>query len=123
MKFLKDIDFVAMVLSVEIFFYGCYLLYEDTYFAQRFDLNTLTPSLENGIGVLCMVIAVTKLLGIIKNIRVLKRIGIIGMSLVWAMIVGLYIFEAFNGGFLGLIWSVPILMICLRIARRGDYIE
>ena len=123
MKTLRDIDFVALVVAVETFFYGLYLLCADTYFVQRFDIHSFTPMLENSLGVVCTLIGLTKIVGLRKHILVMKRVGIVGMCFIWGMVVGLYLFEALNGNFLGLIWSVPTLTLCLRVARRGDYVE
>lgn len=119
----KDTDFVAYIMSIETFLFGLYLIYSNNYLIERFSLLAVSTSLENLIGSMFALISFIKISGLITGNKQLKRIGIISMIIVWSLVVGLYIFEAFNFQFLGLIFTVPTLVLCLRIARRGDFVE
>lgn len=119
----RDTDFVAYIMSIETFLFGLYLIYSNNYLIERFSLWVLSPSLENLIGSAFILISLVKVSGLVTGNKHLKRIGIISMLIVWALVVGLYIFEAFKLQFLGLIFTLPILVLCLRIARRGDFVE
>lgn len=119
----KDTDFLAYLISGATLFYGLNLIYSDNYLIERFSLWALSPMVEDLIGLAFIIIAGIEIIGLKSVNKHMKRIGIISMIILWALIVGLYIFEAFDFQFLGLILTVPILVICLRIARRGDYIE
>lgn len=119
----KDTDFLAYLISGATLFYGLNLIYSDNYLIERFSLWAMSPIVEDLIGLVFVIIAGIEITGLKLVNKHMKRIGIISMIILWALIVGLYIFEAFDFQFLGLILTVPILVICLRIARRGDYIE
>lgn len=115
----KDTDFIAYVMTYATLAYGMYLMFTNDYLIERFSLWEITSNFENAIGLAVCIVAVVKIIGLITGNKHMKRIGIIGMCIVWAAIVGLYIFEAFNLQFLGLILTLSFLVLCLRIARRG----
>lgn len=119
----QDADFVAYVCSLTTLAYGAYILYADSYLTERFGLWGLSATGENLIGIAIMIVSIVKLYGLFTDNKLMKRLGIIAMIVVWALIVGLYIFEALNLQFLGLTLTAPILVLCLRIARRGDFVE
>lgn len=118
-----DTNFVALVMSLVTFFYGLFLKSNGHHLITRFAFLTISPLLENIFGWLFAIIAIIKILGIWKDIKPLKRLGIVGMIILWAIVVGIYLLEALKFNFFGLIFTSPILILCLRIARRGDYVE
>ncbi len=119
----RDTDFIAYVMSYTTFFYGLCLIFTEDYLIERFLLWGVSSNIENTIGVIFIIISCIQLIGLKTSNKHMKRSGIISMCLVWAMVVGLYIFEAFDLQFIGLILTAPILVLCLRIARRGDFVE
>lgn len=120
---IKDIDFVAYVMSFTTVAYGLYIFNTDRYIIDRFSLLGVSNNAENMFGLFILAAAVIKLLGLKTQNKVLKRIGIVSLIVVWSLVVGVYIFEALKLQFLGLTFTLPVLVLCLRIARRGDFVE
>lgn len=119
----EDTDFESYLLAFQTFAYGLFIFFSNRYLVDRFSISSISPSVEDITGWIILLIAIAKFIGLYKNIKALRRLGIVGMTVIWAFIVGLYVFEALDFQFLGLIMTLPVLIRCLRVARRGDYTD
>src|SRR5699024_3660456 len=91
---IKDIDFVAYVISFTSIAYGLYIIYTDRYIIDRFSLWGISNDTENMFGLFIVAVAVMKILGLKTQNKHLKRIGIVSLIVAWSLVVGLYVFEA-----------------------------
>lgn len=118
----KDNDFIASVVSIVTLLYGLNVVFSNGYLIERFSFWLMSSNIENVVGFVFAVVALVKLIGIRTDNKQLKRIGIVLMTMLWAAIFSLYVLEAFKLSFLGVIFTFLPLVLCLRIARRGDFV-
>lgn len=119
----KDNDFIASVVSIVTLLYGLNVTFSNGYLIERFSFWMMSSNVENAVGFIFAVVAIVKLIGLKTGNKRLKRLGIIFMTMLWAAIFSLYVLEAFKLNFLGVIFTFLPLVLCLRIARRGDFVE
>lgn len=119
----KDNDFVASAVSIVTLLYGLNVIFSDGYLIERFSFWDMPANFENVVGFIFVATALVKIIGLKKEDKRLKKIGIVFMTILWTAIFTLYVFEAFKLSFLGLIFTSLPLVLCLRIARRGDFVE
>lgn len=118
----NDNDFTAYLISLTTFLYGLNLMFLGGYLTNNFMFLGLTHHTENLISILFLISSMFKSVGIYKCNKKMKKIGIIMLSISWSIIVSLSLLEAvFNHSFSALILTAPILIFCLRIARRGEF--
>ncbi|EDP68561.1 hypothetical protein CAT7_04824 [Carnobacterium sp. AT7] len=119
----KDNDFIASVVSIVTLLYGLNVIFSNGYLIERFSFWMMSSNVENVIGLIFALVALANLIGLKTGNKRLKRLGIVFMTMLWAAIFSLYVLEAFKLKFLGLIFTFLPLVLCLRIARRGDFVE
>lgn len=118
----KDNDFIASVVSIVTLLYGLNVIFSNGYLIERFSFWMMSSNAENVIGFIFAVVAVANLIGLRTGNKHLKRLGVVFMTMLWSAIFSLYVLEAFKLSFLGLIFTFLPLVLCLRIARRGDFV-
>ena len=119
----KDNDFIASVVSIVTLLYGLNVIFSNGYLIERFSFWMMSSNVENVIGLIFTLVALANLIGLKTGNKRLKRLGIVFMTMLWAAIFSLYVLEAFKLNFLGVIFTFLPLVLCLRIARRGDFVE
>lgn len=113
-------DFYAVLTSVVTILFGLLVIWTDSFFNSKVELFQVSETAEFCFGILAIAISIVKLLGLFYNNKPMKRIGIVVIVAIWAMVTALYFVNLY---LFGLIFSGYILAVSLRIARRGDYIE
>lgn len=114
--------FYGFSIAVLSLVYGGFLLvfgdYMNTLFARLFDVIPDWP-----IALWLIVGALIKLVGIRKEHKKLKRIGIVLLSAVWTAIAAVYIVYSFTTGYPNpsFLFLVFIVVVCYRVSKKGDF--
>lgn len=114
--------FYGFSIAVLSLAYGGFLLifgdYMNTLFTRLFEVIPDWP-----IALWLIVGAVIKLIGIHKQHKKLKRIGIVLLSAVWTAIAAVYTVYSFTVGYPNPSFLIMafIVVVCYRVSKKGDF--
>lgn len=114
--------FYGFSIAVLSLVYGGFLLvfgdYMHSLFSKLFDIIPDWP-----IALWLIGSSLIKLVGIRKEHKMLKRIGIVLLSAVWTAIAAVYTVFSFTTGYPSpsFIFLAFIVVVCYRVARKGDF--
>ncbi|MFE2777504.1 hypothetical protein ACFXEB_06670 [Aerococcus urinaeequi] len=118
----EPFPFYGFSIAVLSLCYGGFLLifgdYMDGLFTTLFEVIPDWP-----IAVFLIGSAVIKLLGIHKQHKKLKRIGIVLLSAVWTAIAAVYAVYSFTVGYPNPSFLIMafIVVVCYRVSKKGDF--
>lgn len=113
-------DFYSVLTSVVTILFGLLVIWTDSFFNSKVELFQVSETAEFFFGILAITVSVIKMLGLFYHNKPMKRFGIVMIVGIWALVTALYFVNFY---LFGIIFSGYILLVSLRIARRGDYIE
>ena len=114
--------FFGFSIAILSLVYGGFLLifgdYMHSLFSKLFDVIP-----DWTIALWLIVSALVKLVGIYKRHKYLMRIGIVLLSAVWTAIAAVYTVFSFTTGYPSpsFIFLAFIVIVCYRVARKGDF--
>ena len=114
--------FFGFSIAILSLVYGGFLLifgdYMHSLFSKLFDVIPDWP-----IALWLILSAICKLIGILKRHKQLMRIGIVLLSAVWTAITAVYTVFSFTTGYPSpsFIFLAFIVVVCYRVARKGDF--
>ena len=122
----RDLKFASWVISITSILYGVLSLavmsrngYSDGYYGWLVNRGLLPIPF-----IMLIIFGFLKIAGIIINVRMMKRVAIVGLMFCWGFV---WISSLMSFITLGpnrpVITSLPIIAISTFIAMRGDYIE
>lgn len=114
--------FYGFSIAVLSLVYGGFLLvfgdYMHSLFSKLFDIIPDWP-----IALWLIGSSLIKLVGIRKEHKMLKRIGIVLLSAVWTAIAAVYTVFSFTTGYPSpsFLFLVFIVVVCYRVSKKGDF--
>lgn len=114
--------FYSFCVSFISLFFGAFTIYYDGYLIANVE-PYFARLPEDIIGALLIIWAVIKILGVITNRTLLKRVGILGLSALWTGLLVLAITYSFGTGYPNpsYMYTALVAAICYRISYRGDF--
>lgn len=122
----KDLRFASWVISITSILYGVLSLavmsrngYSDGYYGWLVNRGLLPIPF-----IMLIIFGFLKIAGIIINVRMMKRVAIVGLMFCWGFVWTSSLMSFITlGPNRTVITSLPIIAISTFIAMRGDYIE
>ena len=114
--------FFGFSIAVLSLLFGGFLLifgdYMHSLFSRLFEVIPDWP-----IALWLIVSALIKLVGIRKEHKKLKRIGIVLLSAIWTAIAAVYIVFSFTTGYPNpsFLFMTFIVVVCYRVSKKGDF--
>ena len=122
----RDLKFASWIISITSILYGVLSLavmsrngYSDGYYAWILNRGFLPLPF-----IMLIIFGLLKIAGIIVNIRVMKRVAIVGLMFCWGFVWTSSLMSFITlGPNRTVITTLPIIAISTFIAMRGDYVE
>lgn len=116
----KQSYFWGMAIAIVSVMNGLHLLFYEDVIVDRLNAYFLGVD-ENIFGVVLVLFGTIKLIGILVDSVIMRRVGIVGLSIVWGMLWVVALMYSFGLGYPSTVYlsNGMMLVACLRVSYRG----